>query len=135
MEESDFKATKELFGGKKEGDKTIDDFIPKTEAEFEEFAALVAGKVTPFSKSFHYVPLLKAFIRKATASLSTKDAKELSATMSAISNEKLKVEKEATAGKKKGGTKKQQLKVDREEDDEFSGGAVSRGVDDDYDFM
>ena len=52
MEESDFKATKELFGGKKQqGEKSIDDFIPKTEAEFEEFAELVAGKVTPFSVS------------------------------------------------------------------------------------
>lgn len=133
VEESDFKATKELFGGKKEGEKTLDDFIPKSEAEFEEFAELVAGKVTPFVKSFHYLPLLKAFMRKATASLTSKDAKELSATMSAISNEKLKLEKEATAGKKKGG-KKQQLKVDKEEDDDFRGGGGG-GADDEYDFM
>lgn len=50
VEESDFKATKELFGGKK-GEKSLDDFIPKTEAEFEEFAEIAAAKMAPYSVS------------------------------------------------------------------------------------
>lgn len=50
VEESDFKATRELFGTeKKKEEKSIDTFIPKTEAEFEEFAELVADRVTPFN--------------------------------------------------------------------------------------
>lgn len=54
-------------------------------------------------KSFHYIPMLKAFLRKATASLPSKDTKDLGTSLSAIANEKLKQEKEATAGKKKTG--------------------------------
>lgn len=47
VEESDFKATKELFGGDKE-ERSLEGFIPKTEAEYLEYATLVAEKVTPF---------------------------------------------------------------------------------------
>lgn len=53
-------------------------------------------------KSFHYVPMLKAFLRKAVSSMQSKEVKELSSTLSALSNEKLKAEKDATS-KKKGG--------------------------------
>lgn len=54
-------------------------------------------------KSYHYIPMLKTFLRKATASLPSKDTKDLGTSVSAIANEKLKQEKEATAGKKKTG--------------------------------
>lgn len=56
-----------------------------------------------FQKSYHYQALLKAFFRKATAGLSASDTKEVNAAMGVIANEKLKVEREAAAGKKKGG--------------------------------
>ncbi|CAI5513950.1 unnamed protein product [Closterium sp. Naga37s-1] len=104
VEESDFKATKELFGGKKkEAERSLDDFLPKSEADFNEFADLIAARITPHSKSFHYVSLIKNILRKVEAPLVGKDAKEISAAAAVIANEKLKAEKEAEKGKKKGG--------------------------------
>ncbi|CAI5507241.1 unnamed protein product [Closterium sp. Naga37s-1] len=104
VEESDFKATKELFGGKKkEAERSLDDFLPKSEADFNEFADLIAARITPHSKSFHYVALIKSILRKVEAPLVGKDAKEISAAAAVIANEKLKAEKEAEKGKKKGG--------------------------------
>ncbi|CAI5963047.1 unnamed protein product [Closterium sp. NIES-64] len=133
VEESDFKATKELFGGKKkEAERSLDDFLPKSEADFNEFADLIAARITPHSKSFHYVSLIKNILRKVEAPLVGKDAKEISAAAAVIANEKLKAEKEAEKGKKKG-AKKQQLTVDRPEDDDYKGSYA--GPDDDYDFM
>ncbi|CAI5519552.1 unnamed protein product [Closterium sp. Naga37s-1] len=133
VEESDFKATKELFGGKKkEAERSLDDFLPKSEADFNEFADLIAARITPHSKSFHYVALIKSILRKVEAPLVGKDAKEISAAAAVIANEKLKAEKEAEKGKKKG-AKKQQLTVDRPEDDDYKGSYG--GPDDEYDFM
>ncbi|GJP48613.1 hypothetical protein CLOM_g7904 [Closterium sp. NIES-68] len=132
VEESDFKATKELFGKKKEAERSLDDFLPKSEADFNEFADLIAARITPHSKSFHYVALIKNILRKVEAPLVGKDAKEVSAAAAVIANEKLKAEKEAEKGKKKG-AKKQQLTVDRPEDDEYKGSYG--GPDDEYDFM
>eukprot|EP00270_Netrium_digitus_P003673 TRINITY_DN1434_c0_g1_i1.p1 TRINITY_DN1434_c0_g1~~TRINITY_DN1434_c0_g1_i1.p1 ORF type:complete len:230 (+),score=59.39 TRINITY_DN1434_c0_g1_i1:374-1063(+) len=133
VEESDFKSTKELFGDTKSV-KSVDDFIPKTEAEFIEYAELLASKMTAFSKSFHYMAMLKAFVRKASASLAAADAKELNAVTTIVANEKLKAEKEATAGKKKAGMKKKQLNVEKVEEDDYRNtyGGVA---DEDYDFM
>lgn len=54
-------------------------------------------------KSFHYLGLLKAVIRLSMASLKVADAREISSSITAIANEKLKAEKEANAGKKKQG--------------------------------
>jgi hypothetical protein len=48
VEESDFRATKELFGGQNKEERSLEGFIPKTEADYLEYATLVASKVTPF---------------------------------------------------------------------------------------
>eukprot|EP00897_Mesotaenium_endlicherianum_P003287 jgi/Mesen1/2987/ME000176S02019 len=132
VEEADFKHTKELFGDA--ALKSLDDVTPKSEAEYMEYAELVASKVTAFEKSYHYMAMLKAFLRKATASMDATMAKELSAVATVITNEKLKLEKEATAGKKKTGAKKKQLIVDKAEDDDYRGGAYA-DAGDEYDFM
>ncbi len=52
-------------------------------------------------KSFHYMTLLRALMRHAVSSLKAADAKEVASSMTVIANEKLKAEKDATAGKKK----------------------------------
>ncbi|XP_074590635.1 uncharacterized protein LOC141846496 [Curcuma longa] len=105
VEESDYKSTAELFARK--GDqKTLDNFIPKSENDFLEYAELLSYKICPHEKSFHYIGLLKAILRLSMTSLKAADAKEVAATASAIANEKLKAEKEANAGKKKQGAKK-----------------------------
>ncbi|WOK93041.1 hypothetical protein Cni_G01734 [Canna indica] len=132
VEESDYMSTAELFA--KKGDaKTLDNFIPKSENDFMEYAELLSYKIRPYEKSFHYIGLLKAIMRLSMTSLKAADAKELAASVTAISNEKIKAEKEANAGKKKQGAKKKQLHVDKAEDDFSAAG----GYDDmdDYDFM
>ncbi|THU64387.1 hypothetical protein C4D60_Mb01t25940 [Musa balbisiana] len=132
VEEADYKSTAELFA-KKGDEKTLDNFIPKSENDFLEYAELLSHKIHPYEKSFHYIGLLKAVMRLSMTSLKAADAKEVASSVTAIANEKLKAEKEANAGKKKQGTKKKQLHVDKAEDDYVTAG----GYDDvdDYDFM
>ncbi|KAL9245961.1 hypothetical protein vseg_019551 [Gypsophila vaccaria] len=131
VEEADYKSTTELFS-KKGDNKTLDNFIPKSESDFQEYAELVSHKLRAYEKSFHYIGLLKAVMRLSMTSLKAADAKDVASSVTAIANEKLKVEKEANAGKKKAGAKKKQLQVDKPDDD-----VVIAAYDDadDYDFM
>ncbi|KAL8143046.1 hypothetical protein V2J09_016078 [Rumex salicifolius] len=131
VEEADFKSTTELFG-KKGDEKTLENFIPKSESDFMEYAELISHKLRPYEKSFHYIGLLKAVMRLSMTSLKAADAKEVASSITAIANEKLKAEKEANAGKKKTGGKKKQLHMDKPDDD-----LVLNAYDgaDDYDFM
>lgn len=139
VEESDYNNAKELFGttsSSKEA-KSLDDMLPKSEADFVQYAELLASKAVHFEKSYHYQALLKAFFRKATAGLSASDAKDVNAAMGVIANEKLKVEREAAAGKKKGALKKKPatVKLEKGPEDDFAAyNDDSRGQDE-YDFM
>ncbi|KAL2620464.1 hypothetical protein R1flu_000669 [Riccia fluitans] len=132
VEEADYQSTTELFGRQKNPDQTLDNFIPKSEEDFLEYAELIAHKIRPFEKSFHYMTLLKAVMKHAVTNLNAADAKVLASSVTVIANEKLKAEKDAQ-GKKKTGAKKKQLHVDKAEDDSFAAG----GYDDvdEYDFM
>ncbi|XP_057470219.1 uncharacterized protein LOC130759131 [Actinidia eriantha] len=130
VEEADFKSTRELFGGGRD-DMTLDNFIPKSESDFSEYAELISHKLRPYEKSFHYIGLLKAVMRLSMTSLKGADAKEVASSVTAIANEKIKAEKEANAGKKKTGAKKKQLHVDKPDDD----AVVAYDAYDDYDFM
>ncbi|KAL9381430.1 hypothetical protein Peur_027087 [Populus x canadensis] len=116
VEEADFRSTTELFA--KKGDvKSLDSFIPKSESDFLEYAELISHKLRSFEKSYHYIGLLKAIMRLSMTAMKAADAKEVSASVSAIANEKIKAEKEATVSKKKQAGKKKQLHVDKPDDD------------------
>ncbi|XVF28261.1 hypothetical protein REPUB_Repub15cG0014500 [Reevesia pubescens] len=130
VEEADYRSTTELFA-KKGDDKTLDNFIPKSESDFLEYAELISHKLRPYEKSYHYIALLKAVMRLSMTSLKAADAKDIASSITAIANEKLKAEKEATSKKKTGG-KKKQLLVDKPDDD-----LVVNAYDgmDEYDFM
>ncbi|XP_072954302.1 uncharacterized protein [Typha angustifolia] len=131
VEEADYKSTAELFA-KRGDEKSLDNFIPKSESDFMEYAELLSHKIRPYEKSFHYIGLLKAVMKLSMASLKAADAKDIASSLTAIANEKLKAEKEANAGKKKQGAKKKQLHVDKEDDDLVAGSYDNM---DDYDFM
>ncbi|XP_074294292.1 uncharacterized protein LOC141622132 [Silene latifolia] len=132
VEEADYKSTTELFGKKSGDDKSLDNFIPKSESDFLEYAELISHKLRPFEKSFHYLGLLKSVMRLSMTSLKASDAKDVASSVTAIANEKLKAEKEANAGKKKGGAKKKSIHVGKPDDDV----ALAAYDDaDDYDFM
>ncbi|KAK4804517.1 hypothetical protein SAY86_004334 [Trapa natans] len=131
VEEADYRSTAELFV-RKDDEKSLDNFIPKSESDFLEYAELISYKLRPFEKSYHYIGLLKAVMRLSMTSLKAADAKDVASSVTAIANEKIKVEKEANAGKKKTGAKKKQLHLDKPDDD-----MVVNAYDgmDDYDFM
>ncbi|KAM0941114.1 putative eukaryotic translation initiation factor 3 subunit J [Dioscorea sansibarensis] len=132
VEEADFKSTAELFA-KKGDNNSLDNFIPKSESDFLEYAELISHKLHPYEKSFHYIGLLKSVMRLCMTSLKAADAKEIASSITAIANEKLRAEKEANAGKKKHGAKKKQLHVGKPDDDMVVGRYDD--VRDDYDFM
>lgn len=50
MEEADYKSTTELFS-KKGDDKTLDNFIPKSESDFVEYAELISHKLRSYEVS------------------------------------------------------------------------------------
>lgn len=131
VEEADYKSTTELFA-KKGDEKTLENFIPKSESDFFEYAELISHKLRPYEKSYFYMGLLKEVMRLSMTTLKGQDAKEVASSITAIANEKIKAEKDANAGKKKGG-KKKQLHVDRADDDAVVN--AYDGYDDDYDFM
>ncbi|KAK9278796.1 hypothetical protein L1049_028375 [Liquidambar formosana] len=130
VEEADYQSTTELFakGGE---EKTLDNFIPKSESDFLEYAELISHKLRPYEKSFHYIGLLKAVMRLSMTALKAADAKEVASSITAIANEKLRAEKEANAGKKKTAAKKKSIHVGKPDDDV----AVAYDALDDYDFM
>ncbi|KAK8661791.1 hypothetical protein V6N13_091385 [Hibiscus sabdariffa] len=115
VEEVDYKSTTELFA-KKGDDKTLDNFIPKSESDFLEFAELISHKLHPHEKSYHYIALLRAVIRLSVTSLKAAGTKDIASSITTIANEKLKAEKEATSKTKTCG-KKKQLHVDKPDDD------------------
>lgn len=131
VEEADYKSTKELFGGGQD-EKNLDTFIPKSESDFLEYAELVSHRLRAFEKSYHYIGLLKAVMRLSMTPLKGADAKDIASSVTAIANEKIKAEKEANAGKKKSG-KKKQLNVDKPDEDFVP--ADRYDALDDYDFM
>uniref|UniRef100_A0A0D9VBJ0 Eukaryotic translation initiation factor 3 subunit J n=1 Tax=Leersia perrieri TaxID=77586 RepID=A0A0D9VBJ0_9ORYZ len=135
VEESDFKATTELFGKKDGSEKSLDTFIPKSESDFVEYAELIANKLRPYEKSFHYMGLLKDVMRLSMTSLKGADAKDISSSVAAIANEKIKAEREAAAGKKKQGAKKKQLHIENKDDDFIPGRGNNFDDPDDFDFM
>lgn len=135
VEEADFKATAELFAKKDGSEKSLETFIPKSESDFAEYAELIANKIRPYEKSFHYMGLLKNVMRLSMTSLKGADAKEISSSVTAIANEKIKAEKEAAAGKKKGGAKKKQLHIEKGEEGFVARPGASFDDPDEFDFM
>jgi translation initiation factor 3 subunit J len=136
VEEADFKSTAELFAKKDSSEKSLETFIPKSESDFAEYAELIANKIRPYEKSFHFMGLLKNVMRLSMTSLKGAEAKEISSSVTAIANEKIKADKEAAAGKKRGGAKKKQLHIEKGEEDFAAGpGASSYDDPDEFDFM
>ncbi|KAJ6290800.1 hypothetical protein OIU78_026529 [Salix suchowensis] len=51
-------------------------------------------------KSYHYIGLLKAIMRLSMTAMKAADAKEVSASVAAIANEKIKLRKKPTLAKR-----------------------------------
>ncbi|KAK9828592.1 hypothetical protein WJX72_000930 [[Myrmecia] bisecta] len=132
VEEADFQATKELFGE----DISLDDFIPKSNKDFEDFGKALAQKyLLPHSKSDKYKAMMKALLKYAMPPVGLQETKDLEACLAGIRAEKIKEDNAAKNAKKAGG-KKKTLNVGR------SGGSAGlddykfdQALDDELDFM
>ncbi|EFJ09892.1 hypothetical protein SELMODRAFT_129237, partial [Selaginella moellendorffii] len=129
VEEADYQVTTELFGKESRG-RPFEGFLPKSEADFIEYADLVARELKNYETSYHYMTMLKTLLKTATASMKAADVKEVASAVTVIANEKLKAEKDS-AGKKKG-AKKKQLHVDKADEDNYS---TAYDDVDEFDFM
>lgn len=134
VEESDFAAARELFGG--EGGDRLESFLPKSVKDMEDFAGqLFARYLQPHAANKHYKALVKALLRAACGPLPSTEVKDVETCVSGVKAERLKAEKEAEKARSSRG--KGSLNMGK-------GGSAglddyiyetTGGMDDDYDFM
>jgi len=118
VEEADMKQATELFGvtGKSE----LDTFCPKSEQDFIAYAKLVAEKPLYFKNERNYSLLVKELVKLIIEPLNTNEVNDISKTVSAVYNEKLKKIKEKDKPKKKTNDKPMIAKdFNNYEDDEY----------------
>ena len=98
VEDADLRSAQDLFGG---SDVSLDDFVPKSAKDFEQFGKLVSQKyLSPHVKSSHYKALLKALLKEALASLEVQQVKDVETSVAGIRADKVKEEKAKQASSK-----------------------------------
>ncbi|PRW45133.1 Eukaryotic translation initiation factor 3 subunit J [Chlorella sorokiniana] len=118
IEESDFEAAMDLFGG---SGRSLEGFIPKSAKDFDEFGRLVGGvHMLPHAKNAHYKAAIKSFLKTALSAMSAQEVKDVETCVAGIRSDRLKEEKAAQGGKKT--AKKAALNVGK--------GGASAGLDD-----
>lgn len=85
----------------------LEKFDPKSLEDFVEFRFQLTNKLLNFKDSPHYYLFAEDLFRELASGLSSEDTRKLSTMLLAMSNEKVKREKDGKKGKKKG---KNQLK-------------------------
>lgn len=133
VEQSDFEAAQDLFGG--EDGMRLETFLPKTVKDFEDFAAAITNRLVVVHRdNKNFKAFAKALVKHVCAPLTSTETKDIETCVAGIRNDKNKAEL-AEANAKKG--VKKQLNVGK-------AGATAGlddyvydnlGVDDDYDFM
>lgn len=108
QKESDLKLTKQMLGVE---DKDIElEFPLTTKEDFDKFHKNLVHKLWCYDKSPHYYLLLDKLFRDLCVPLEADELKNLSSTLNALFNEKVKVSK---AKPKKKGTKGLAIKMER----------------------
>lgn len=101
IEEADYQAAKELFGG---DDRRLEDLLPISLKDFEDYAALMVNKyVLNQSTSKHYKGFAKAILKAVVGPMLSTEVKDLETCLAGLRAEKLKAEQAEKA--KKGGKK------------------------------
>lgn len=109
QKESDLKLTKQMLGME---DKDIElEFPLNTKEDFDKFHKNLVHKLWCYDKSPHYYLLLDKLFRDLCVPLEADELKNLSSTLNALFNEKVKVSKSAKPKKK--GTKGLAIKMER----------------------
>lgn len=108
QKESDLKLTKQMLGME---DKDIAlEFLLETKEDFDKFHKNLVHKLWCYDKSPHYYLLLEKLFRDLCVPLEADELKNLSSTINALFNEKVKVSK---AKPKKKATKGLAIKMER----------------------
>lgn len=108
QKESDLKLTKQMLGIE---DKDIElEFPLESKEDFDKFHKNLVHKLWCYDKSPHYYLLLDKLFRDLCVPLEADELKNLSSTLNALFNEKVKVSK---AKPKKKGTKGLAIKIER----------------------
>eukprot|EP00735_Rhodelphis_limneticus_P014960 TRINITY_DN907_c0_g1::TRINITY_DN907_c0_g1_i1::g.16083::m.16083 TRINITY_DN907_c0_g1::TRINITY_DN907_c0_g1_i1::g.16083 ORF type:complete len:269 (-),score=115.41,sp/Q54KI0/EIF3J_DICDI/30.63/6e-10,eIF3_subunit/PF08597.5/1.2e-36 TRINITY_DN907_c0_g1_i1:917-1633(-) len=121
VENADFENTKDLFSapsaGKDEEDvKNLENFVPKTVADFDLYANMLTKKFADFNLKGQQLEFLKRVAKKIVDPLKSDEIKDVVSTLNVCYNAKQKEEKD-NLGKKKKAPTKQQVRVTTKDDD------------------
>lgn len=133
-EDGDFELARELLGTKdstpvsQEG--TLDAMSPVSKDEFEEFQKAISEKIASFENSEHYPEFVENLVKSMCMTLSTITLKKIKTDVEAFHSAKLKEDKAAKAGKKPPNTKRNVIKMERDNDFGGGGGFQDNDMDD-----
>jgi len=134
QEESDLALAKDTFGIDSVGiDPSVFASLQlSNRQDFESFRKALSTKLSAYARSPFYVPFLEEFFRDLTTDLEADDIKKLDTVLTTLFNEKIKIQKQLTKGKK---APKKNAEIRMERDDDYSYNQGGGGYDDFDDFL
>eukprot|EP00727_Mastigamoeba_balamuthi_P007927 m51a1_g3755 putative translation initiation factor eif3 subunit (251) ;mRNA; f:79032-79914 len=141
-EESDLRNAHEMFGGLSTAGE-LDKFIPKSQKDFRDYAALMAQRAEPYEKELHYTEFVCELVRLVTVNMRSEDVQAVSRALTTAVNERLREEKAKDGKKKPAKAAKTAPKrgAGQDEGDDLFEGDFTEGnaayahIEDKYDFM
>merc|ERR1712029_1148331 len=130
-EQAQMSLTRDMFGL---GSGKVDDMVPQTKEDFDNFAKALCEKIRLFNNSEHYNDMLESITKDLVIDMSVPTLKKVKIHVEGMHSTRLKEEK--SKSKPKVGKGKTSLKNDLDKD-LFGGGGGVGGYDDDGmdDFM
>ncbi|KAI9136745.1 eukaryotic translation initiation factor 3 subunit J [Paraphysoderma sedebokerense] len=138
VEQSDLKNVEDLFGGMAvkvldtTGEYPLHTLTPKSKDDFDQYADHLVTRFKDFSSNPLYVAFLETLFRNLSDPLRHDDVKKLSSTLTTLSNEKLRAEKEASKKGKKNAKKQVVVRTEEFDDYAFGEGGRYEGEYDDF---
>lgn len=95
IEEGDLALAKETFGlsGNNDSSSALNNIRLATKEDFEDFRKALDEKLSPYTRSPHYMTFLEGLFRTLASGLDSDDIRKLDATLTALYNEKIKLQK------------------------------------------
>lgn len=137
QEESDLALAEDALGvsnlSKSTDQGLLEKFDPKSLEDFAEFRFQLANKLLMYKDSPHYFLFIEDLFRELASGLSSEDTRKLHTMLQAMSNEKMKREKEKKKGPKGKTSTKSQLKQVGNAISEYNGYGDEENFADEYD--
>ncbi|KAI2807894.1 hypothetical protein RDWZM_005345 [Blomia tropicalis] len=118
QEESDFALAQDAFGVTSSGSSdqsALSSIQLATRNDFEAFRKALTSKFSSYTRSPHYVPFLEELFREIAVGLDSDDVKKLDTILTTVFNEKIKLQKQLTKGKK-AVKKREEIRMERDDD-------------------